>query len=87
MTKFEYNHAKLATPTILFKPSVTTFAEAEDDLGWSAMCESPVPVKTFDGNHVTILNNDLLAQEINKELGFEDSNSEESKDRDDAVKS
>lgn len=70
VAKYEYIHSKLVTPTTLYKPSISTYTEAEEDLGWSAMCENPVIVKCFDGNHVTILNNELLAEEINSELGW-----------------
>ncbi|KAK5637947.1 hypothetical protein RI129_012242 [Pyrocoelia pectoralis] len=57
---------KIKSSVTLFKPTQQILQEAKQDYDIEAMCESPVSIKIFDGNHITILKNYNVALEINR---------------------
>lgn len=69
---YEYKHMKIDCNTFLYKPTVATLADANEDFNLSDICNEPITIKYFDGDHVTILENDKLAADINRVLGFND---------------
>ncbi|XP_057672284.1 fatty acid synthase-like [Diorhabda carinulata] len=59
---------KLKSRIILFKPTKQTANDIDDDYGLSQITESQVQTIVFEGNHLSIVENDLLANEINSLL-------------------
>ncbi|KAF7275378.1 hypothetical protein GWI33_011811 [Rhynchophorus ferrugineus] len=59
---------KLKSKLMLFKPEFKAIAINDDDYGLGEYTEQPVTVKTFNGNHVSMLEDSELAQEINDAL-------------------
>ncbi|CAH1131325.1 unnamed protein product [Ceutorhynchus assimilis] len=62
---------KLQSKIIYFKASVLVGDEIPDqDLGLSNLCESPVDVKVYEGNHSSVLRNPEVAEAVNEILGL-----------------
>ncbi|XP_056629975.1 fatty acid synthase-like [Diorhabda sublineata] len=55
---------KLKTKIILYKPSKQIYEDIEDDYGISQITDSPIEIKVFDGNHSNIIENEMLAKEV-----------------------
>lgn len=70
--KYENKEEKLDCDITLYKPSIATLADCAEDFNLSVICNHSVIVKECSGNHVTILENEQLSKEINKEFGFVD---------------
>lgn len=71
MMNYESNIEKLKSKLKLYKPSVATIIDLQEDFKLGEMFEEKIEIKYFVGDHVTILNNSNLALEINKDLGIE----------------
>ncbi|CAH1187511.1 unnamed protein product [Phyllotreta striolata] len=59
------SYDKLKSKLRLWKPAVGLTKDIEEDYGLSRISESPIDIETFDGNHLSILHNRLVAESIN----------------------
>lgn len=66
--RYEFKHDKLKSEIILYKPSLATLANATEDFDLSEITSKRVQIKYCDGDHVSILDNQLLAKEINEDI-------------------
>lgn len=71
ITKYE-STINIKSKVILFKPTVVSITLPDEDYGLSKYCNKPVEVRVFDGNHVSILENDDVASAINELFGVSD---------------
>ncbi|XP_030748833.1 fatty acid synthase-like isoform X2 [Sitophilus oryzae] len=72
---------QLKSKLVLLKPTLTSVVLKDADYGLSKLTETPVEVREFEGNHVSILENPGLAKAINEIFwGEEVDDSEESKE-------
>ncbi|XP_025156708.1 uncharacterized protein LOC112589059 [Harpegnathos saltator] len=55
----------LKSPILLLKPTISYLPSADENDGLSKVTENSVQVRHVEGNHLTILNNDILADIIN----------------------
>ncbi|XP_060533831.1 fatty acid synthase-like [Cylas formicarius] len=60
---------KLKSRVTLLKPTHSSIEMDSEDYGLSKVCEHPVELKMFEGNHVTILENPEVWQAINHIVG------------------
>jgi surfactin synthase thioesterase subunit len=61
---YKYSHDKIQSRAYLFKAKYAIVTE-EEDYQLSRVCEHSVQVATVDGDHVTMLNQSQLSQDIN----------------------
>lgn len=66
--KYQFKHDQLKSQITLYKPSVATLADAAEDFNLNALTTERISIKCFEGNHVTILDNLELADEINNDM-------------------
>lgn len=59
---------KLKSNVTLIKPTQSSVTDLPDDYALSEYFEKPIKVHTFEGNHVTILENQATAELINSYL-------------------
>lgn len=57
---------KIKSDVWLFKAGTVSLIHGDEDLGLSNLCQNVIEVKTFNGNHITVLENPELAQHINE---------------------
>lgn len=62
------SYHKIASKVHLFKATVPTVTEIEEDYRLSELCHQPVDVRSFEGDHVSILDNPQLAVAVNDTL-------------------
>ncbi|KAJ8963953.1 hypothetical protein NQ314_005284 [Rhamnusium bicolor] len=58
-------YSKLKSKVKLYKAKEASIRGLPEDHELSQLFENPVEVKIFEGNHVTIMNNEFLAETIN----------------------
>ncbi|XP_023312031.1 fatty acid synthase-like, partial [Anoplophora glabripennis] len=61
-------YTKLKADIALVKPSQVSSGSLPEDYGLSTYFEKPVKIHTFEGNHITILENEATAEVINSFL-------------------
>ncbi|KAJ8976879.1 hypothetical protein NQ317_001203 [Molorchus minor] len=59
------SYSKLKSDIKLYKPKIGSIRGLPEDYGLSEFCEKPLEVMTFEGNHVTILENEMVAEALN----------------------
>ncbi|KAK4878117.1 hypothetical protein RN001_010623 [Aquatica leii] len=64
-TLYEPAFKKLNTVTTLIKPDQPLLPNLPNDYNVQGLCQSPVQIYTFEGNHLSILKNSKLASTIN----------------------
>lgn len=65
LRQYTPNETKLKSKILLTKAKDTAIAEIDEDFGLSKVFANPVAMETFSGDHVTVLDNDDLADSIN----------------------
>ncbi|GJQ67778.1 hypothetical protein Trydic_g21084 [Trypoxylus dichotomus] len=68
---YKSSDRKLKSPVTLFKATEELPLKIDTDYGLSKYFENNIDICNVDGNHVTILENDCLADQINVLLGVE----------------
>lgn len=63
---YEPSFSKIRAEVRLYKAKTETISGLEEDFSLSEYCHRPVQIKYFDGDHVTVLHNEELAEEINR---------------------
>lgn len=66
MIEYDFTREKLKSSIKLYKAESTSIRNMEDDYGFSELCATPVEVTTVKGGHETMLENDVLADDIMK---------------------
>ncbi|KAB0791247.1 hypothetical protein PPYR_03047 [Photinus pyralis] len=64
--EFEPKFEKIKSSVTLYKPTESLFQGSSEDYDVEDLCEGSVSVHTVSGNHLTILKNTSMANEINK---------------------
>lgn len=64
---------KLRSKIVLFKPYLPSMELSEEDYGLSRYCCDPVEVRAFEGNHVSVLANQDLAEAVNSYFSVQES--------------
>lgn len=65
---YKPSFSKIRSLVHLYKAKTAIIQDLEDDHGLSNWCHQKVNVKYFDGDHVSILDNEELAFEINNQF-------------------
>lgn len=68
MRSYKPSFSKIRAEVYLYKAKIQTISGLEEDFGLSELCHQKIQIKYFDGDHVSILDNQDIAQEINKQL-------------------
>lgn len=66
LIKYKSTDNKFKSKVTLFKAKCPSFINVADDYGLSKICYGDVEKFSIEGNHVTILEKDDLAAEINR---------------------
>lgn len=68
LMKYMPSFTKLRSNVKLLKPTYASVKGLPEDYGLSEYFVNPIEVQTFEGNHVTILDNEKVADVVNYSL-------------------
>ncbi|KAL3270572.1 hypothetical protein HHI36_021109 [Cryptolaemus montrouzieri] len=74
---YEPDYPKIQSEVRLFKPSILSVQNFAEDYNLPRLCTNFAEIRSFEGNHITILENQLVSEAINEILGVKPEKTDE----------